>query len=71
MSDSDKLIKEIEEADMLRSTIVLQEAWESDDNISEEEMCTQLDALISVFERKTSYANFVSETNINNKSYLQ
>ena len=62
---------EIQDADMLRSTIALSEAWDSNAEYSIDEMCEHLDALIAVVERKSDYNDFVNETNITNKSYLQ
>jgi hypothetical protein len=65
------MLKEIQEADMLRSTIALTEAWGGDKQFTTDEMCDHLDALIAVIARKSDYADFVESTNITNNSYLQ
>ena len=60
---------EIYEANVIRSTNALAEAWE-DPDLSISEMCDQLESLIRVVEGKDTYADFFFVTNINNNSFI-
>ena len=62
---------EIQDADMLRATTAMSESWEDETDLSIDKMIDDLGALIKVVERKSTYADFVFETDIHNNSYLQ
>lgn len=54
----------IQEAEMEMSANDLVEVWESDIDLTEDDMCDQLDALLRVMEGKASYADFQKQINI-------
>jgi len=71
VSEDGDTAREIEDEDMLRSTIAMEEAWfKGKDTYSIDDMCEHLEALLKVVDRKSTYADFITETNINSKIYI-
>ena len=58
------------DADSERSLIVICEAWEDNETLSIDDMCTHLDALVEVLQQKLNFSEFLKKTGITNHNYL-
>jgi hypothetical protein len=73
ITQNDNLSEEEQEVnfeDMLRSLIVISEAWESNKSLYIEDMCDHLEALMEVVDFKLDFSGFLKKTQLINKKYL-
>jgi len=60
----------IQRAEVLLSLQTIEHAWESSDDISMDEMCDHLEAVIAIVEGKSTLTEFNERTNLNSQSRL-
>jgi len=51
------------------ASMAMEKSWDND-NLTIEEMCNQIDEMCLVLEKRSSYSNFIKQTNIKHNNFI-
>jgi len=70
MSDDKEQLTEVQQAHFMRALDLIADSWENDDDLSIEEMTTQLEQTIEVVNERIDFQEFLETTDLGKRERL-